>query len=149
MLRRIALVGTVCATFTLAAFTLAQDPKEKADPIEVKVRLLLDLSGSGKLGKQVADQMCEAFEKMPQLPTGFLSRFKEVLKPDELVDLIVPIYKKHLEEKTIDAAIAFAQSEEGKKFYAIQPALTKEAMEEGQKWGQSLAMRVLKDLEGK
>jgi len=126
-----------------------QEGKEKKQqsPVEQKVRKLMELTGAGTMGKQVMDAMCDQFDKLPNLPEGFIAKFKEIASGQDIVDLVVPIYVKHLDEASLDAIIAFYQTEAGKKFIKAQPALMKESMEVGQKWGQELAVKALKALQ--
>ena len=118
-----------------------QDEKEK------KVRKLLEVTGAAATGKQVLDSMMDQFAKLPDLPPGFVDKFKEIADGKQRFDLIVPIYLKHLDEETIDAGIAYYESPAGKKFLKAQPAIVQESMAAGQKWGGELAQKALKALE--
>jgi len=113
---------------------------------EAKVRKLLELTGAGDMGKQVADAMMDQFATMPNLPPGFAEKFKQLAQPSQLVDLIVPIYMKHLDAPTLDAAIAFYSSPAGRTLASKQSVLVQESMQAGQQWGQNLAMQVLQGL---
>jgi len=113
---------------------------------EQLVHKLLDVTGVSGLGKQVADNMMESFRRMPNLPPGFVDRFKQNLRTETFVELIVPIYLKHYDRTTILAAIHFYQSEPGHKMVAALPAVTAESMEVGRKWGGDLAKKTLDDL---
>ena len=54
------------------------------------------------------------------------------------VDLIVPVYAKHFTNDELDALIAFYQTPVGRKTVSVMPQVTQEAMQIGQRWGQSL-----------
>jgi len=71
----------------------------------------------------------------------FLEKFVELAKPDELVNLIIPLYVKTYDEDTLQAAIDFYKTEAGQKLIAAMPQLTQESMEIGQKWGMELAQK--------
>lgn len=114
---------------------------------EAKVRQLLEVSGASRMGQQVMDAMIAQFEQIPDLPDGFLKEFKRLAKPSDLVDLIVPIYSRHVEEADIDALIAFYRSPAGQRFVKAQPHITRESMEAGQRWGESLARQVIQSME--
>jgi hypothetical protein len=105
-----------------------------------------DGPGAANLGKQVADGMMESFRKMSSLPPGFIDRFKQNIQPDSLVELIVPIYMRHLDRETIIAAIRFYQSAPGQRIVKTLPAVTAESMEAGKTWGAQLARKTLQDL---
>ncbi len=129
------------ASIPAAAQTASSGTKEK------KVRTLLEVSGASRMGQQVMDAMIVQFEQIPDLPEGFLKEFKRLAKPSDLVDLIVPIYSRHVEEADIDALIAFYKSPAGQRFVKAQPDITRESMEAGQRWGESVARRVIQSIE--
>ena len=87
------------------------------------------------MGKQVMDTMLDHFSKSADIPEGFIQKFKETANPDSLVELLVPIYVKNLDEETLDGTIAFFESAAGKKFIKAQPFIMKESMEVGEKVG--------------
>jgi len=132
-------------TISNAAPTSPDDGLEKLSS-EQLTRKLLEVTGAANLGKQVADGMMESFRKMSSLPPGFIDRFKQNLQPDSLVELIVPIYMKHLDRETIIAAIRFYQSAPVQRIVKTLPAVTAESMEAGKAWGAELARKTLKDL---
>jgi hypothetical protein len=113
---------------------------------EQLVHKLLEVTGASGLGKQVADGMMDSFRKMPNLPAGFIDRFKQNLHTEALVELIVPIYLKHYDRPTLSAAIRFYQSPPGQTMVKGLPAVTAESMEAGKAWGADLARKTLKDL---
>lgn len=144
-------LGAIAITMLFAVNAAAQAnaaSKAKADASkEQKIRTLLDLVGVSKLGVQVMDAMLDQFEQLPDLPKGFITEFKKLAKPEQLVDMIVPIYSRHFEEADIDGLIEFYKSPVGQKFIKAQPQMTKESMEAGQQWGEILARQVLQKLE--
>ena len=95
------------------------------------------------------DQLLDQFSGMPGLPPGFVEKFKELANPRDLEEMVVPIYVRHLDATTLDAVIAFAESAEGKNYFAAQPAIAKESMEAGSKWGRDLAGKVMQELKEK
>ena len=121
-------------------------PQEQKSSKEIKVRELLELTGAAKMGKQMMDQMMTQFRRMPGLPEGFAEKFMEAAKPEDLVELIVPIYLKHVEERDLDATLEFFRTDSGKRWLAAQPAILQESVKVGQAWGQKLAMKVLAEL---
>jgi hypothetical protein len=83
---------------------------------------------------------------MPNLPVGFIDRFKQNMHVETLIELIVPIYLKHYDRPTLTAAIRFYQSEPGRNVVKATPLVTAESMEAGKAWGTELAKKTLKDL---
>jgi hypothetical protein len=155
LVRSLSCLGVVAALCVLPGFrearaVVATPPgtsvDEDADRIEKKIRQLLDVTGASDLGKQTMEQMMAQFEQMPALPEGFAEKFLELADPDQLVEMVIPIYAKHLDEDSLDGAIAFAQSEAGRKFYEVQPMIVEESMQVGMEWGQELAKEVMAEL---
>jgi hypothetical protein len=148
---------TLCALTALTSLLLcsfaAPPPRQDPDPDaaakakEKKVRRLLDVSGAGDIGKQVMDSMMDAFAKRSDLPKGFVEKFKEMADVDSLVDLIVPIYQKHLTEADVDAIVTFYESEAGRSLAKAQPAIVLESQKAGEKWGMKMALKVLQELQ--
>lgn len=122
----------------------------QTDKVEKDIRELLVLTGSAKLGKQVANQMFDSFEKMyPQVPTEFWDEFKKEMKTDDLINLMVPIYKKYYTDKDIKSLIKFYKTPIGQKTISVMPSVTQDAMVAGQTWGQEIAMKVLEKMKEK
>lgn len=134
-------------TLILLAVALAPlaRAQEKA-PSEEKVRKLLELTGAAELGDQMMAGMLERFQAMPGMDPAFLKRFRERARPASLIELIIPIYQRHLDEKTVDAAIAFYDSPEGRALTKVQPQIMQEAMAAGAVWGRKLAQEVMEEM---
>jgi hypothetical protein len=124
-------------------------PPVAVDPREAKVRKLLELTGAAQLGQQTLDAMLMEFSSMPGLPPGFIEEVRALAKAEQLVDLIVPVYLKNLQEADIDAAIAFYSSPSGKRMVAALPAINQQSMAAGQQWGAQLAEQAMKNLQAK
>lgn len=117
----------------------AIDPAFEAD-----IRRLLAATGAAAMGQQVMDQMITTMAPMaPQLPPKFWDEVRAEFRADGLIDLIVPIYAKHLGHEDVKALITFYESPAGKKLIAAQPALVAESMQVGQAWGEGVAQRVV------
>jgi uncharacterized protein len=117
----------------------AEDSAKQKD-----IRRLLLLTGSDKLGEQVVDQMIAQFKNMAgsKIPAALWVKVREEVKVEELMNLIIPIYDKHLSHPDIKAIIKFYQSPAGKKFIAALPQITQESMSAGQEWGKQVAARI-------
>ncbi len=120
---------------------------QPADPRETLVRKLMSLTGAGNLGKQALDAMMDQFGRMPNLPEGFADKFKAMAHPEDLVELIVPIYVKNYDMETLQAAVDFYDSDAGHRFSAKQGAVLSESQRAGQKWGMELSQKVLSQLQ--
>lgn len=117
----------------------AIDPAFEAD-----IRKLLEMTGSAALGQQVMDQMLSSFQtSMPGMDPTFWADLKKEMDANELVELIVPIYARHLTHDDVKQLIGFYDSPVGRKLISTQPAITAESMQVGQQWGQEVGMRVM------
>ncbi len=138
--------GPTCPTAPAAlAATSRPRPDAPAEDLasftnEQLATRLLGLTGATQLGKQVI------VAKLPGLPPGFLDKFRENVHPEELTELLVPIYVKNFDRDTLMAAIRFYESKYGRTMVAAMPAATKASMEVGQSWGKKLAIKTLSDM---
>jgi hypothetical protein len=139
----------VIAALTSLVMATTVGAWQNATAKERKIRKLLEVTGAGDLGKQVMDKMLDAFRGSPNLPDGFIDRFKADVHPQEVVELVVPIYGKYLSEEDLDGILAFYETPAGKNLLQAQPKILKESMEAGQRWGQEVAQRVLDSLKSK
>jgi uncharacterized protein len=144
---RIRLSAIVLVLSLLTASVSAQEAKSSHN---AKIRRLLELTGAASLGLQVIDSMIASFkESMPEIPDEFWAGFRAKIKPEGLIDLIVPVYEKHLAEADVDELIKFFSSPVGKRFVEKQPLILADTMQAGETWGQNLGKEVLEELKKK
>jgi uncharacterized protein len=127
----------------------APAPAAPSKAKEEKVRKLLKVQGAEELARITFDKMIEQFRKMPGLPPGFLDKFTEKTSMQDILELSIPPYVKHVDDATLDAAIAFYESPEGRKLAAQLPTISSESADAAAVWGQKKAMDILKELQGK
>ena len=63
------------------------------------------------------------------------------------MELIIPIYSRHLTHEDIKGLIVFYESPLGRKMTALLPAIAQESMQVGEQWGIEVAQKVQKRLE--
>ncbi|MEY2868498.1 MAG: hypothetical protein RIR01_953 [Bacteroidota bacterium] len=133
-------------SFALLSFTInAQNPTKTE-----KIKQLLELSGSGKMGIQVMDQMMSSFKSSYSVvKQEFWEEFKKEINPDDIENMILPIYDKYYTEADIDQLTAFYKSPIGKKMIQTMPLVMRESMVAGQNWGKEIATKVLARLKEK
>ena len=124
----------------------SDEVKNKEEALKRKVVKFIEASGTKKLMDEMLIQMSESLKGVPGLPPGFFDEFLKRAKTDDLIELTVPVYIKYYNEKTIDAAIAYYESEEGKKFSAKMPEVQSECYKIGEEWGRKLGEEVARDL---
>jgi hypothetical protein len=113
---------------------------------EQLARRVMELTGAGALGKQMAANMAVEMKKMPNLPPGFMDRLMANIHPEDLTDLFVPIYVKELDHDTLVAIVRFYETPAGKLLIGKLPVLTQESAEAGAEWGRSLAKKTLAEM---
>jgi len=111
---------------------------------EAKIRRVLQLTGSAQLGPQVVNQLLGSFKTaMPQVPAAFWSDFQKEIRPEDFVNLVIPIYARHYSENDLDGLIAFYSSPLGQKVTREMPAVMSESVVVGQEWGRKLSAQIL------
>lgn len=114
------------------------------------IRKLLELTGSGKIGVQVAQNMIVSFKKVyPSVPEEFWEGFKMELNSEVLVEMVIPIYDKYYTETEIKELTDFYATPIGRKVITVTPLISQESMQAGQKWGKELGEKLYKDLNDK
>lgn len=142
-MRRVILVLLLLSMATIPA--LADQPKSAK---EEKVRELLRLTGAATLGTDMLDAMIGSMKaSAPHVREEFWTAFRSEVNPNEIVELVVPIYMKHVEENDLDELLRFYRTPAAQRFVAKQSAVMTESMEVGQKWGAELARRALEKLQ--
>jgi hypothetical protein len=113
-----------------------------------EVRQLLTLTGAAKMGDQMMQQMIASFKQsFPNVPKSYWKKLSKSLDANEMVELVIPVYERHLGQKDIKELIAFFKTRVGRKFIRVQPEILRESMAIGQAWGQKVGQRVMKDLQ--
>lgn len=114
------------------------------------VKALLELTGSGKLGVQVLENIVATMRNSnPEVPAVFWEDFIKEAKPETLVELVIPVYVKHFADEEIVQLIEFYNTPLGKKVISTLPLISQESYAIGAKWGGELAEKVIKKLQEK
>ena len=112
------------------------------------IRKLMELTGAAKVGQQIAAQMIPMFKQSnPQVPQKFWDDVMKEFDAKSMIDLVVPIYDRHLTHDDVKGLIVFYQSPLGRKMTSVMPQIAQESMQVGQQWGMQIAQRVQKRLE--
>jgi len=141
---RIMLVSTLVLA-CIAASSCAVKPLDHAPAYgrmtpekDQEIRRLLEVTGTTKTMPEARDQMIAEFRKaLPGVPSEFWEDFRKEINIDEVVDLMVPVYDKHLSLEEIKAANAFFATPAGKRFAEKMPVVSAEGFEVSRKWGEA------------
>lgn len=144
-----AAVGTWAAAQGGAAKAEAVAEGEgKIDPeFEKDIRALLEVDGTCETSQQITRAMLEQMKRfMPPAPEGFWDDFLKGVDYGEFVDLLVPIYARHMSHEDVKGLIAFYQTPLGRRIVKSEAAITPEAMLAGMTWGQQLGRKAMAKL---
>jgi hypothetical protein len=127
----------------------------RLDPVkEADIRQLLQVTNAAGIAAQSMDQMEKIIRPTVtrSLPPGeyreklvdlFFEKFRAKRTPDQLVDLIVPIYDKYYSDDEIKGLIQLYQTPLGKKMLAVLPNVMAESQAAGAAWGRDLGRQCL------
>jgi hypothetical protein len=145
---------TLLASLILALVCLAPALAQQGAPADdtaakqQDIRKLLEVTGSAKLGQQVLAQMVQTFKSSnPKVPEQFWDQVMKEFDSGTMIDLVVPVYERHLTHEDVKGMLAFYESPLGQKLIAVTPAIAQESMQAGQQWGQEIAQRIQKRLQ--
>ena len=117
------------------------------------LKTMLDVSGSNETFKAAIDQMVGiAKQSNPNVPDEFWKELTlEVTNTslNDIVDLLAPVYAKHLDIDDLKGIIGFYKTPTGKKFASKQPLIAQESMLVGQQWGMDLGQKIANKLQEK
>jgi uncharacterized protein len=112
--------------------------RSKADDI----RHLMEMTQAGQLSKQMMTQVFSVMKTTyPKVPSSFWDDFLELVDPDELIAMVVPVYDKFLTHQEIKDLIQFYETPTGRKLIAVMPQIMQGSMQAGQAWGADLVQR--------
>ena len=114
------------------------------------IRTLLTLTQAGEMAVQMMQEMLNSYRQgLPQVPDEFWVGFAKKIKTEDLVDMLVPIYDRHLTHSEVVSLIGFFEGPVGKKLISVQPSIMKESMQVGQQWGEKIGNEMTAELQKK
>jgi len=137
------LLLSVCTFFGLTA-------QEKS--FEDKIKRMLEINGSKESFDVVITNMIELQKQSynDQVDDQFFDKFEDEIRQDgfeSIVELLIPIYKKHLAEDDLDTIIKFYETDAAKALVEKTPIIIQESMSVGAEWGEQLALKVIDKIE--
>jgi hypothetical protein len=145
------------------SFPLSLGAAAEGEPDEFRagVEELVRLTGSTSMGEQLANEVFRSAvasmrQSNPDLPPRVAVIAQEVasetfgsLFADEkrLVDLYVPIYKRHFSQEELDEIIRFYRTPVGEKTIRVMPMVVQEFMQATQPWVQEATPRFTQELQ--
>lgn len=142
-----ALFTSFVLTLVLATTAVGQS----SDPYLIKLKEMFDVSGVEATYQMAIIQMIDMYKQQsPEVNPAIWDEMQaEFLGTsiDDLVEMLVPVYKKHLTLKDLEDMIAFYKTPIGQKFVESTPHIMEGSMEVGQLWGMKVGQDLVKKLE--
>lgn len=137
MLTRV-IIGTLVFLFSFQSHA-------QTKPTEEHVRELLKVTGAGKLGEQMMDNMIATYKKsISGMMDEFWEGFRKEANADTLINMIIPVYQKYYTDEDVVQLIAFYNTELGKKVVKVLPGITQGSYDVGAAWGKTLGEKLVR-----
>lgn len=135
------------ASIGAATATPAEGPPSPTDVRLASARSLIEATGGNRMATQIMQTLLTSIKKThPDVPAAFWAQLEAEIKPDEFVELAIPIYAKHLTVEEMQQLQAFYESPLGQRLLQALPAIMQESMETGREWGREVGARIQKRL---
>lgn len=125
----------------------------QVDSYKVTLKNMLEVAGTETSFKVVIKQMFDMFKQQKtNVPDSIWVEFeKEFSKTsiDDLVDMLSPVYQKHMTENDLMKIIEFYQTPVGRKYAEKTPFIMQESMQVGQQWGMKIGQKFQEKLKEK
>lgn len=139
----------ILTLFALCSLSLSQAQTETS--YTQTLQKMFEVSGTENVYKTVIAQVFGMFKQQyshvdstvwEELEGEFMQT-----SMNDIVDMLAPVYRKHLTEVDMQTVIDFYQTETGKKFAEKTPLITQESMQIGQEWGRKIGEEFVKKME--
>lgn len=121
---------------------------------EDDIRHLLEVTGAAEIATQSMDEMEKSMKPLiaNALPQGeyrdqlvnlFFEKFRANRDPQQLVELIVPIYERYYSDDEIKGLIQLYQTPLGQKMLSVLPKVAAESQAAGAQWGQQIGRETM------
>lgn len=143
----------VLVSFVLILITGSTYAKTESKTYPATLKKYLEACGSIETFQTVLKNMIGSFRSMHSSVPGEV--WDEVEKEfsatsiDDLVDMLAPVYEKHLTEADLKEIIKFYNTSAGKKIAQKTPAIMQDSMEAGKIWGMKIGEKVMNKLKEK
>jgi uncharacterized protein len=159
-MKRLALTLALLAALCAAAGaqtqgTQTQGTQTQGEVSEEKRRdivRLLELTRAADLGTQIIQQMTgslrESFAMLPaesrdKIFKVFQEEMSKEFSKEKMIELVVPIYDRHLSAEDVKGLIAFYETPLGRRTIEVMPAIAREAYEVGASRGREAGLRAM------
>lgn len=104
------------------------------------IRQLLEVTGQWQTSRDELNRLINAYQRrLPKVRAAVWLELRRSLNPEGLEEAIIDVYDELLSEEEVAQALAFYQSEAGKKLARLTPQLRQRVAEAVQAWQQEMA----------
>jgi hypothetical protein len=116
---------------------------------EKDLKYLFQINGEqASYQKSIKVMIVELKKHESNVPETYWAK-AEVEFVDDLMNMLIPIYRQNLSHDDIKAMIDFYQTVAGKRIAEKLPKIATESMQAGMSWGQSIGEKIRADIERK
>ncbi|MFA9371654.1 MAG: DUF2059 domain-containing protein [Labilibaculum antarcticum] len=132
----------------LSASTFASTVQDSIT-YEKDLKYLFQINGEqASYQKSIKVMIVELKKHESNVPETYWAK-AEVEFVDDLMNMLIPIYRQNLSHDDIKAMIDFYQTVAGKRIAEKLPKIATESMQAGMSWGQSIGEKIRADIERK
>lgn len=142
---------TVCLILT--SMTFAQEKAVDTQEYKKTLHTMFSLSGTEQTYQAAISQMLNMFKQQyASVNEDIWNELEQEFRKsslNDLVDLLTPVYQKHLTINDLKELIKFYESPAGQKLAQTTPLITQESMQVGQQWGMQIGQEFAKKMQEK
>ena len=120
--------------------------QDEAASKQADIKKLLGITGASNTGLRVFSQVIGMFQRahseVPEAVWMEMVSEAEAEVEGFVMEMLVPIYDKHLTHADIKGLIAFYETPVGRKLLAVMPRMHQESRTAGEIWGREFARTV-------
>ena len=120
--------------------------QDEAATKQADIKKLLGITGASNTGLRVFSQVIGMFQRahseVPEAVWMEMVSEAEAKVDGFVMEMLVPIYDKHLTHEDIKGLIAFYETPVGRKLLAVMPRMHQESRTAGEIWGRDFARTV-------
>jgi uncharacterized protein len=147
-MKRISVLALLVISMTSAFGQSANNSSYKAT-----LKKMLEVAGTETTFKAAIKQMFGMFKQQnTKVPENVWAEFEAEFSKtsiSDLVNMLEPVYAKHMTEADLNKIIEFYQTPVGKKYAEKTPFILQESMQVGQTWGMQMGQKFQEKLKEK
>jgi hypothetical protein len=143
------IIVIVLSSFYFSSFSR----ENKENDFQKDLRHLFEINGTKRNYEKSIKTIIEHYKKSDSdVPAAYWEKMEKeflVTSADEIIDLMIPIYQKHLRHDDVKKMIEFFESDAGKRIASNMSVIMTESMEAGMLFGKKVSEKINQDIENK